>query len=64
MCFHDLRHGAASLMLAQGVPLSTISDILGHSSIRITADTAAHLTDESKRDAANALDAAFGKTAE
>ncbi|MSP23119.1 MAG: site-specific integrase [Dehalococcoidia bacterium] len=64
MRFHDLRHGAASLMLAQGVPLSTISDILGHSGIRITADTYAHLTDELKRDAANATDAAFGKTAE
>ena len=64
MRFHDLRHGAASLMLAQGVPLSTISDILGHSGIRITADTYAHLTDELKRDAANAMDAAFGNTAE
>ena len=55
MRFHDVRHGAASLMLAQGVPLSTISDILGHSGIRITADTYAHLTDELKRDAANAM---------
>ena len=64
MRFHDVRHGAASLMLAQGVPLSTISDILGHSGIRITADTYAHLTDELKRDAANAMDAAFGNTAE
>ena len=64
MRFHDRRHGAASLMLAQGVPLSTISEILGHSGIRITADTYAHLTDELKRDAANAMDAAFGDTAE
>jgi integrase len=27
--FHDLRHSAASIMLAQGVPLKTVSDVLG-----------------------------------
>jgi integrase len=37
--FHDLRHTAATLMLAAGVPLKTVSDILGHSSIQVTADT-------------------------
>jgi len=30
MRFHDLRHSAASLMLAQGIPLHSIQDILGH----------------------------------
>lgn len=29
--FHALRHSAASLMLAQQVPLETVSKILGHS---------------------------------
>ncbi len=36
---HDLRHTAASLALAAGVPLKIVSDQLGHSSITITADT-------------------------
>ena len=36
---HDLRHGAASLMLAAGVDMKTVSDTLGHSSLGITADT-------------------------
>ena len=36
---HDLRHTAASLALAAGVPLKVVSDQLGHSSITITADT-------------------------
>jgi integrase len=33
---HDLRHSAASLMLAQGVGLEVVSEILGHASIAIT----------------------------
>lgn len=37
--FHDLRHGAASLMLAAGVPMKVVSETLGHSSLGITADT-------------------------
>lgn len=39
--FHDLRHSAASLMLAQGIPLRSIQDILGHSSIALTAPVCA-----------------------
>jgi integrase len=33
--FHDLRHNAASLMLAQGVPLRVVMEVLGHSSIGV-----------------------------
>jgi integrase len=36
---HDLRHGAATLMLLVGADLKTIADQLGHSSIVLTADT-------------------------
>ena len=32
---HDLRHTAATLQLAAGVPLSTISRTLGHSTLAI-----------------------------
>ena len=46
--FHDLRHTAATLMLADGVPLVTVSKILGHSSPAITATIYAHALDESK----------------
>jgi len=41
--FHDLRHSAASLMLAQNVPLRVVMEVLGHSSIRLTADTYSHV---------------------
>lgn len=52
---HDLRHSAASIMLGAGVPLPVIAEILGHSSIRITADLYAHIGVELRRDAADRL---------
>ncbi|TDB95190.1 site-specific integrase [Actinomadura sp. 7K534] len=36
---HDLRHGAATLALAAGVELKLVQEMLGHSSIVLTADT-------------------------
>lgn len=36
---HDLRHGAATLALAAGTDIATVSKMLRHSSITITADT-------------------------
>jgi integrase len=53
---HELRHSAASLMLAQGVPLKTVSETLGHSSIAITADTYGHLLPPARAEAAAAFD--------
>ena len=49
--FHDLRHTAATLMLADRVPLVTVSKILGHSSPAITAMIYAHALDSSKASA-------------
>ncbi len=40
--FHDLRHSCASLLVAAGVDLYTISKILGHSSVRMS-ERYAHL---------------------
>lgn len=36
---HDLRHGAASLMLAAGVEMKLVQETLGHSNIGLTANT-------------------------
>jgi integrase len=36
---HDLRHGAASLMLAGGVDMKVVQETLGHSNIALTANT-------------------------
>ena len=46
--FHDLRHSCASLLLANGVPLKSIQEWLGHSDFSITANTYAHLDFNSK----------------
>jgi integrase len=53
---HDLRHTAASLMIYEGADLKTVSSVLGHSSINITADIYAHVIDEAKKKAADSLD--------
>jgi integrase len=55
MRWHDLRHGTASLLIAQGVSLAVVSSILGHSGIAITVDTYGHLTEDTKRDAIGRL---------
>jgi integrase len=41
---HDLRHTHASLLLAQGAHLKTVSERLGHSSIVLTLDTYSHVS--------------------
>ena len=53
---HELRHSAASLMLAQGVKLHVVSQVLGHSSIRMTSDVYGHLLEPDRRGAALAMD--------
>ena len=48
---HELRHSAASLMLANGVKLQVVSQVLGHSSIRMTADVYGHILDPDREQA-------------
>jgi integrase len=52
---HDLRHGAASLMLSAGVPMAIVSKMLRHSSIGITVDTYHHLDPDTARAASDAI---------
>jgi integrase len=49
---HDLRHGAASLALAAGADLKVVQDMLGHSSVVLTADTYTSVLPEVARKAA------------
>jgi integrase len=58
--FHDLRHSAASLLLAQGVEMRVIMELLGHSTIALTANTYSHVLPDLKRDAANKMEAILG----
>lgn len=52
---HDLRHGAATLALAAGVELKVVQDMMGHSSIVLTADTYTSVLPEVARKAAEAV---------
>lgn len=56
---HELRHSAASLLLAMGVPLKVVSETLGHASIRITADIYGHLMEPAKAEASDAMTTAL-----
>lgn len=55
--FHDLRHSAATLMLAQGVDPRTIMETLGHSQIGTTLNIYAHVMPSLRREAADRMDA-------
>jgi len=52
---HDLRHTAASLLLAQGVPARVVMEILGHSQIALTMNTYSHVAPEVSREAADRM---------
>ena len=43
MRFHDLRHSVASMMLADGLPLNVVSEILRHSLTSTMVDIYAHV---------------------
>lgn len=54
--FHDLRHTAASLLLAEGVNPKVVQEMHGHASIRLTLDTYSHLIPTMQAGAADAFD--------
>ncbi len=56
---HDTRHTAASLMLASGVSVKVVQEMLGHSSPAITLAIYAHTTPSMAREAGEALSIAL-----
>jgi integrase len=59
--FHDLRHTAATLLLAQGVDPRTIMETLGHSLISLTLNMYSHVLPALQADAAAKLDAILSR---
>jgi integrase len=57
--FHDLRHTAGTLALRQGVPLHTVSRMLGHSDPAMTLRRYTHVLEDMREDAARAMDKLF-----
>ncbi|QBI19382.1 site-specific integrase [Egibacter rhizosphaerae] len=61
MTAHELlRHGAATLLVAQGVEMRVISEILRHTSASTTSDIYAHVDREVAREAVGRLDGMLG----
>src|SRR5947199_9032449 len=56
MRFHDLRHSAATLLLAMNVHPKVVQQLLGHSNISITMDLYSHVLPSMQRDAMNDMD--------
>ena len=54
--FHDLRHSAATFLLAQGFSLEDVKNLLGHSSIVLTSNTYGHVLEGRQRELADGLD--------
>jgi integrase len=61
---HDLRHTAASLMLAQEVSPRVIMEVLGHSQISITMNTYSHISEAQSRAAADRMGDLFQFTSD
>lgn len=54
--FHDLRHTAASLLLNANVPLSKVSQLLGHSTMITTARVYYHFIRDKSREISKVMD--------
>jgi integrase len=54
--FHDLRHTAATLLLANGAHIKVVSEMLGHSDVSITLRIYGHVLPNMQRDVADTMD--------
>lgn len=59
---HSLRHTYATLMIANGVAVTTVAKMLGHSTSETTSRLYAHALDRCQLQAAGTIDSILGKT--
>ena len=57
--FQDLRHTAATLAIKQGIPIPTVSKMLGRSDPAMTLRRYVHVLDEMHEEAAQAMENLF-----
>ena len=60
--FHDLRHSAATILLAAKINLKLVSELLGHSSVAITADIYSHVLLDMQQEIVNKMDDLFKRS--
>lgn len=56
ICFHELRHTSASILINKGINPKAVSQRLGHADTSITMEIYTHTFDTSKKDSALAFD--------
>ncbi|MBC5824093.1 MAG: tyrosine-type recombinase/integrase [Candidatus Eremiobacteraeota bacterium] len=61
--FHDLRHTAATMLLAEGTHPKIVAERLGHSTVALTLDLYSHVTPNMQETAAATVDAALVRIA-
>ena len=59
--FHILRHTFATNCIANGADIKSLSELLGHSDVKITLNRYVHPDMETKRQHLNAVSAVYGK---
>ena len=57
--FHDLRHTFATILLEKGINPKVVSEMLGHSSIRVTMDIYSHVSIEMQSRASKEIENAL-----
>ncbi len=61
MRFHDLRHSAATILLAMNVHPKIVQEILGHSQIAMTLDVYSHALPSMQEEVTKQWDSEFGQ---
>ena len=57
--FHGLRHTAASYMIKNNVPITTVSGVLGHANTTTTLNIYSHMIEDTKKGAIDVLTDVF-----
>ncbi len=57
--YHSLRHTHASILYGSGLNIKYVSDRLGHKDYKVTANVYIHLTDKSKKEGRELVNAIF-----
>lgn len=55
LTFKELRHSCASMLVAEGIPMKSIQEWLGHSNFSTTADIYSHIDYHAKQQSAAAI---------
>lgn len=59
ICFHELRHTSASILINLGVNPKAVSQRLGHSNTDVTMEIYSHVFDATKKESADKFDEVF-----